>query len=361
MELQSKVNMFEPYRMGSIELSNRIIMAPMTRSRAIGNVANNNIAEYYTQRASAGLIVSEGIAPSPNGLGYARIPGLFNEAQVASWKKVTDAVHNAGGKIFTQIMHTGRVSHSANMPAGSKLLAPSAVAATGDIWTDAEAMQPMPVPSAMTAEEIASTIQEYVQAAQNAVDAGFDGIELHGANGYLLEQFLNPGVNQRTDNYGGSVENRARFVIEVAKAVTEKIGKDKVGVRISPYNQYNSMPAYDDVFATYDYLSKELNKIGIVYLHMIDYAARATEEGQALIQAIRNNFTNTLILNGGYNKERAEEVLANGLADAVSFGTPFVSNPNLPHKLQHAVELTAADPALFFSAGTEGFTDYPLN
>lgn len=361
MELQSKANMFEPYRMGSIELSNRIIMAPMTRSRAIGNVANDMIAEYYTQRASAGLIISEGIAPSPNGLGYARIPGLFNEAQVASWKKVTDAVHNAGGKIFAQIMHTGRVSHIANMPAGAKVVAPSAVAATGDIWTDTEAMQPMPVPSAMTAEEVASTIQEYVQSAQNAIDAGFDGIELHGANGYLLEQFLNPGVNQRTDNYGGSIENRARFVLEVAKAVADKIGKEKVGLRISPYNPYNSMPAYNEVFATYDYLSKELNKIGITYLHMIDYAARATEEGLALIQTIRNNFTNTLILNGGYNKERAEEVLANGLADAVSFGTPFVSNPNLPHKLQHAVELNAADPALFFSAGKEGFIDYPLN
>lgn len=353
--------MFEPYQMGSIELSNRIIMAPMTRSRAIGNVANDMIAEYYTQRASAGLIISEGIAPSPNGLGYARIPGLFNEAQVASWKKVTDAVHYAGGKIFAQLMHTGRVSHSANMPAGAKVVAPSAIAATGDIWTDTEAMQPMPVPSAMTADEVASTILEYVQSAQNAIDAGFDGIELHGANGYLLEQFLNPGVNQRTDNYGGSIENRARFVIEVAKAVADKIGKEKVGLRISPYNPYNSMPAYDAVFATYDYLSKELNNIGIAYLHMIDYAARATEEGQALIQTIRNNFTNTLILNGGYNRERAEEVLTNGLADAVSFGSPFVSNPNLPHKLQHAVELNAADPALFFSAGAEGFTDYPLN
>ncbi len=353
--------MFEPYQMGSIKLSNRIIMAPMTRSRAIGNVANDMIAEYYTQRASAGLIISEGIAPSPNGLGYARIPGLFNEAQVASWKKVTDAVHNAGSKIFAQIMHTGRVSHSANMPAGAKVLAPSAVAATGDIWTDIQAMQPMPVPEAMTAAEVESTIQEYVLAAENAIAAGFDGIELHSANGYLLEQFLNPGVNQRTDNYGGSIENRARFVIEVAAAVANKIGKEKVGLRISPYNPYNSMPAYHEVFATYDYLSKELNKIGILYLHMIDYAARATEEGQALIQTIRNNFTNTLILNGGYNRERAEEVLTNGLADAISFGSPFVSNPNLPHKLQHAVDLKAADPALFFSAGAEGFTDYPLN
>lgn len=361
MESQSKINLFEPASLGSIELSNRIIMAPMTRSRAIGNLANDLIADYYAQRATAGLIITEGISPSANGLGYARIPGLYTKEQITSWQPVTKAIHDAGGKVFAQLMHTGRISHKANMPSDTVILAPSGIAAKGDMWTDAEGMQPMPIPVTMSVEDIRNAIDEFAQAAQNAIDAGFDGVELHGANGYLLEQFLNPHVNQRTDDYGGSIENRSRFVIAVANAVVNKIGADKTGIRISPYNQYNDMPAYNEVYDTYNYLSNELNKLNIAYVHVIDYAARATEEGKKLLDSIRSNFTNTIILNGGYTKERAEEVIIAGIANLVSFGSPFIANPNLPHKLQHNITLNTPDSNLFFSAGAEGFTDYPAN
>ena len=210
--------LFSKATLGSLSLQNHLVMCPLTRSRAVGNVPNDLMAEYYAQRASAGLIITEGTSPSPNGLGYARIPGIYSEAQVAGWKKVTDAVHARGGRIFVQLMHTGRIGHQLNLPAGAKIVAPSAVAAAGQMFTDAEGMQPHPVPAAMTEAELKSTIAEYAKAATNAVAAGFDGIELHAANGYLLEQFIRPNSNQRTDAYGGGIEKRARFVLEVVEA-----------------------------------------------------------------------------------------------------------------------------------------------
>lgn len=351
-------NLFTPYE-GKLNLKNRIVMAPMTRSRAIGNIPNNLIAEYYQQRSSAGLIVTEGVAPSPNGLGYARIPGVFSPEQTENWKKITQAVHAAGGKIFMQLMHVGRVGHSANLPAGAQLLAPSAINAESPMWTDTQGMQTTETPKAMTAEQLKATIEEFAQAAANAIEAGFDGIELHGANGYLLEQFLNAGVNQRTDEYGGSPENRARFVIETTKAVAERIGADKTAIRISPYNRFNSMPAYDDTVATYEYLVTELNKLDIAYLHIVDYAARATEEGLALLKSIRTNFKSTLILNAGYTKERGNNALANNEADLISFGTPFIANPDLPYRLQNDIALAQPDTNTFYTADAVGFTDYP--
>jgi N-ethylmaleimide reductase len=359
MEVQNSNMLFEPISFGELKLSNRMVMAPMTRSRAIGNLANELIAKYYEQRAGAGLIITEGVSPSPNGLGYARIPGIFNDTQTASWMRVTDAVHAQGGKIFMQLMHTGRASHSANMPEGAKVLAPSAVNSGTEIWTDTQGMQAAETPAEMTAPELQETIQEFVKAAENAIAAGFDGIELHGANGYLLEQFLNPHSNNRTDAYGGDATGRSRFVLEVTKAIADKIGKEKVGIRLSPHNTFNGMPAYDNTFETYDYISKELNKLGIVYIHLVEYG-RAIPEGLELIHQIRENFKQVLILNAGYTKERANEVLASGLADLVAFGTPFIANPNLPHKLKHDIPLAAADPSLFFTAGAEGFTDYAI-
>lgn len=246
--------LFSPAKIGAIELRNHIVMSPMTRSRAIGNVPNDLMVKYYTQRADAGLIITEGTSPSPNGLGYARIPGIFNQRQIDGWKKITDAVHQKGGKIFIQLMHTGRVSHPLNLPEGAHILAPSAIKAEGQMWTDTQQMQPQPVPIAMTAEELAETKTEYVTAAKNAIAAGFDGVELHSANGYLLEQFISPFSNIRTDNYGGSIENRTRFVVEVGNEVASAIGKEKTGIRVSPYGVFNDMPHYPEIDATYNYL-----------------------------------------------------------------------------------------------------------
>ncbi len=338
-------------------------MCPLTRSRAIGNIPNDLMATYYEQRASAGLIITEGTTPSPNGLGYARIPGIFSPEQIEGWKKTTSAVHKKGGKIFLQLMHTGRISHELNLPAGAKILAPSAVKPAGQTWTDAKQLQDFPVPSAMTAEEIASTRAEYVQAAKNAIAAGFDGVELHGANGYLLEQFLSPISNTRTDGYGGSIENRARFVLEVATEIVSAIGKEKTGIRVSPYGVASDMPHYPEIDATYDYLSTSLNKLGIVYMHLVDHAAMgAPAVPLAIKQTIRNNFKNTIILAGGFNQESAEAAIESGLADLIAFGRPFISNPDLVERMQNGWPLNQElKMDLFYTPGAAGYTDYPVH
>ena len=354
--------LFTPEKVGSLEVKNRVVMSPMTRCRAIGNVPNDLMADYYRQRSGAGLIITEGVAPSPNGLGYARIPGIFNKQQVDGWKKVTSAVHQAGGKIVVQFMHTGRISHSLNMPAGAKVLAPSAVKAAGQMWTDTAMMQDFPVPKAMTSEDLVKTKAEFVSAAKNAVEAGFDGVELHGANGYLLEQFLSPVSNIRNDNYGGSVENRCRFVLEVASAVAEAIGKENVGIRLSPYGVASDMPHYPEIDETYNYLSEQLNKLCIAYIHLVDHSAMgAPEVPLALKKLIRNNFKNTVILAGGYEKERAETDLQSGLGDLVAFGRPFINNPDLVDRMQNNWPLSdSLNMDQFYTADEKGYTDYPV-
>jgi len=344
-------------------LSSRTVMAPMTRCRAIGNVPNELMVTYYTQRSSAGLIVTEGVAPSPNGLGYARIPGLFNTTQVEGWKKVTDAVHLNGGKIFAQLMHTGRISHMLNMPQGAQILAPSAVKPAGQMWTDAEQMQDFPVPKAMSAEEIAQTKAEFVSASKNAMEAGFDGVELHGANGYLLEQFLSPVSNIRTDNYGGSIENRCRFVLELVSAVAEHIGKENTAIRLSPYGVASDMPHYPEIDATYTYMAEQLDKTGLVYIHIVDHSAMgAPEVPRDMKKLIRGIFQNTIILSGGYDLERAEADIAEGLGDLVAFGRPFINNPDLVNRFQNNLPLAQElKMDLFYSADEVGYTDYPNN
>lgn len=358
MNATNTKTIFDKVRLNGFELNNAIVMAPMTRSRAIGTVPNKLMAKYYAQRASAGLIVTEGTAPSPDGLGYARTPGIYSAEQIEGWRGVTDGVHRNGGKIFVQLMHVGRISHRENVPEGGRILAPSAITAGGTMWTDTRGPQSMDAPQEMTREDIDRTISDFVFAARNAVAAGFDGIELHGANGYLLEQFLNPHVNQRTDEYGGSVANRVRFVVELTKSVADAIGVEKVGVRLSPYNIFNDMPLYDSVSETYLHATRELSKLGIVYLHLVDYAARQTTEGLELIRSIRNQFDNVLILNGGYGKERAEQALKHDGADLISFGSPFISNPDLPHKFRHNLPLTPADGSTFYTADEKGYVDY---
>ena len=354
--------LFNSKKIGNLALKNAVVMAPMTRCRAIGNVPNDLMLQYYEQRAEAGLIITEGTSPSPNGLGYARIPGIYNTAQVAGWRKITNAVHSKGAKMVVQLMHTGRISHIKNMPEGAKIICPSAVKPAGQMWTDALQMQDFDTPKAMTSGEIENAKNEYERAAKNAVEAGFDGIELHAANGYLLEQFISPVSNLRTDNYGGSIENRCRFVLEVAEAAANTIGKEKIGIRLSPYGVASDMPHYPEIDATYDYLSKQLNALGIAYIHVVDHSAMgAPAVPITMKQTIRNNFKNTVILCGGFNKQTAEEVLESGLADLVAFGRPFINNPDLVNRMQHDFPLsTVLNMDLFYSADEKGYTDYPV-
>jgi N-ethylmaleimide reductase len=343
-------------------LRNRIVMAPMTRSRAIGNIPNELMAEYYRQRSTAGLIITEGTSPSANGLGYARIPGIFTPEQAAGWKKVTQAVHGEGGKIIIQLMHCGRISHPLNMPEGARIVAPSAIKPAGQMWTDAKQLQDYPVPEAMTAEDIKAAKAEYAAAATLAIEAGFDGVELHGANGYLLEEFLSPVSNIREDEYGGSIENRCRFVLEVVASVANAIGKDKTGIRLSPYGVAGDMRHYPETDATYDYLSKELNRLGISYIHLVDHAAMGAPAVPLLIKKmIRRNFTHTLIVCGGYDLERAADVIEDGLADLVAFGRPFINNPDLVERFTHQWPLAKElHMDLFYTADEKGYTDYPV-
>jgi len=356
-----KYQLFTSMTVGAIELKNRIVMAPMTRCRAIGNIPNDLMAKYYQQRAGAGLIVTEGTSPSPDGLGYARIPGIFTEEQVFGWKKITSSVHNSGGKIFVQLMHTGRISHIFNMAAGSQIIAPSAIKATGKMWTDTKGLQDYPTPKAMNAADIMVTQAEYVTAAKNSMDAGFDGVELHGANGYLLEEFLSPVTNVRTDKYDGGIENRCRFVIEVISAVAAAIGKGRTGIRLSPYGVAGDMHSYPEIDATYDYLSRELNKLDIAYIHLVDHSAMGAPAVPVEIKKlIRKNFNNTLVLCGGYDKESAEEDIESGLCDLIGFGRPFINNPDLVERLEYNEELSQnLKTELFYTADKNGYTDYP--
>lgn len=352
---------FSNHDLGALTLSNRIVMAPMTRSRAINNVANDIMATYYAQRASAGLIVTEAVSPSPNGLGYARIPGIFSSEQTQSWKQVSTAVHEKDGKIFLQLMHTGRISHPNNLPAGGRVLAPSAVQAQGQMWTDQEGLKDFPVPQALTLDELEETKAEFVQAARNAIEAGFDGVELHAANGYLLEQFLSGHTNRRIDNYGGSIENRSRFVIEVANAVSEAIGKDKTGIRLSPYNLFNDMAHYAGIDGTYTHLVEQLDKIGLAYVHLVNNNDSAYAPFLNLRKTIREKFKNTIISTGSYDLVRAEQDLSTGVADLIAFGKPFISNPDLVYRFRKNLPLNIKlDATTFYTTGHKGYTDYPV-
>ena len=354
--------LFHSYKLGPITLTSRIVMAPMTRSRSIENVPGDIVAKYYAQRASAGLIITEGTSPSPNGLGYARIPGMFSDAQVAGWKKVTHAVHEKGGHIFVQLMHTGRVSHPLNLPEGARVLGPSPLAAPGEMYTDQKGPQPYPVPEEMTEVDIEVAIAEYASAAKHAIAAGFDGVELHGANGYLIEQFLNTGANQRMDQYGASVEDRCRFALAVVDRVTQAIGKERVGIRLSPYGVFNGTVADPETDALYRYLALKLDERKIAYIHLVDHSSMgAPKPNPELIADFRKIFKGTLIHSGGYDEKRAEADLEASGADLIAFGRPFIANPNLPAKLKSGAKLHEADQATFYTPGEKGYTDYPAD
>jgi N-ethylmaleimide reductase len=353
------MSLFSSVPLGRLTLKNRAVMAPMTRNRSPGNVPGAIVATYYAQRAGAGLIVTEGTAPDANGLGYARIPGLFTPEQVAGWRAVTDAVHAKGGAIFVQLMHTGRASAQGNLPDGARVLAPSAIALSQPVWVDATGQTPATMPVAMSEADIEATIEGYAHASACAIEAGFDGVELHGANGYLIDQFLNTASNARTDRWGGSVENRARFAVEVARRCAARIGADRVGIRVSPYGVFNDMRPDADMDALYAHLAKELSALGLVYVHVVDHSAMgAPRPPDSVREAIRANFKGAYVLSGGYDRARADADLAEGKGELVAFGRPFISNPDLVAKLRDGRELVAPDFATFYTPGEQGYTDY---
>ncbi len=353
------MNLFTRYKLGGLELSNRMVMAPMTRCRAIeGNIPNPMAVIYYAQRAAAGLIITEGSQVSPQGVGYVRTPGIYSPAQVASWKKVTSAIHSAGGKIFLQLWHVGRVSHP-NFLGGKLPVAPSALPLEGEVHTP-QGKSKFVIPRALEADEIPGIIEQFRNGAENAKAAGFDGVEIHGANGYLLDQFLRDGSNKRTDKYGGSLQNRARLPLEITEAVAGVWGADRVGYRISPHFSNYSM-SDTNPRQTFSYLAEELNNLKIGYLHLIEPIGGrmgSTAKDARLAPVIRDIFKGALILNGGYDSRSGNEAIEKGEADLISFGVLFLANPDLPLRFMKNAPLNSADVATFYAGEERGYIDY---
>lgn len=356
--------LFDPIDLGAIHLENRIAMAPLTRSRAIeGEVPNPLAVEYYAQRASTGLIISEATQISQSGQGYPNTPGIFTEAQVEGWKSITEAVHAKGGKIVAQLWHVGRVSIPDYQPDGGQAVAPSAIAAVGNAMKRDFSMTPFETPRALTVDEIQGIVGDYVHAAEQAREAGFDGVEIHAANGYLIDQFLKDGSNQRDDRYGGSVENRARFMLEITAAVVAAIGADRVGIRLSPSNGANGTIDSDPA-SIFLYAAAALKPFGLAYLHLIegepDTPMSIKNGAPQLAAQIREAFGGPLMLNGGLTRELAEKAIAEGRADLISSGVPVLSNPDLVDRWKRNAPLNAPDKATFYGGGAKGYTDYPF-
>ncbi|MGD0959559.1 MAG: alkene reductase [Methylomonas sp.] len=356
------VTLFDSISLGDLTLSNRVFMAPLTRNRARSDgVPGTLAATYYAQRASAGLIVSEATQISPMGKGYKDTPGIYTEEQVSAWSRVVESIHMAGGKIFLQLWHVGRISHSSLLPDGAQPVAPSAIRARSQTFTDAGFVD-VSEPRALTLSEIKQTINDYGVAAANAKRAGFDGVEIHAANGYLIDQFLQSTTNQRLDLYGGNAENRTRFLCEVAEAVLSVWDAARVGVRLSPFGTFNDM---EDAKPEETYLRvvADLNLLGLGYLHIIEPSSMPNSAAGApelLFQQLRRNWNAVYIVNGGYDSARAESAVSSGYADAVSFGKLFIANPNLPARLRQNLPLNTPDPTTFYGGGERGYIDYPV-
>ena len=348
------MNLFSPLDLGSVVLKNRIVMAPMTRSRAGSDaVPSPMAAEYYASRATGGLLITEGTGSSAMAMGYARTPGIYSRQQIEAWKTVTKAVHQAGGSIFLQIMHVGRIAHSANRTIADAPVAPSAIRAEGQMWTDSQGMQPNDMPRALELTEIPKVIEEFAQATRNALEAGFDGVELHAASGYLPNQFLASGSNQRTDAYGGSVENRIRFVVETLTAMAKATGDSRrVGMKVSPGMKFNDIHDQDPI-ATHLALAEAINGMNLAYLHVMRTGIGA--EG-----ALRKSYSGKLLVGGGFQKSEANEMLEAGRADAIVFGTSYLANPDLVERFHHDAPLNTPDQSTFYTPGPKGYIDYPV-
>ncbi|SEW54075.1 alkene reductase [Chitinophaga arvensicola] len=358
--------LFEKYNDKGLDLKNRIVMAPMTRARNPNGIPNEMNALYYQQRTNAGLIITEGTAISPTATGVLHIPGLYTDEQVEGWKIVTSAVHATGTKIFTQLWHVGRVSHTSNQPGGIAPVSASNIpAASSHAWgydeNGQESFVTCSTPVALTTDGVKAVVQDFANAATNAVKAGFDGVELHGANGYLIEQFLNPFVNNRTDEYGGSIENRSRFLLEAIDASIANIGADKVAIRLTPYGGLHEMPHYDEIEATYSYLAAELGKRQIAYIHLMDQQSRgsyALPEG--FLEKFRQQYRGVLILAGGMTRDKATQLINKGIIDLAAWGEPFIANPDLTERLKNDWPLNTPDRQLHYGGATHGYTDYPV-
>ncbi|MCF7749963.1 alkene reductase [Bacillus subtilis subsp. subtilis] len=352
--------LFTPTRLGAIAVANRIAMAPLTRNRAIeGRVPNPLAIQYYEQRASAGLLIAEATQISPLGQGYLDTPGIYSQAQIDAWKKVTAAVHARGGRIVLQLWHVGRISHTSLLPDGEVPVAPSALAAKAKTFTS-KGFEDVSVPRALELSEIPALIQDYRQAARNAITAGFDGVEVHAANGYLIDQFLRDGSNQRTDEYGGSIENRTRLLDEVVRAIASEIGPERTGVRLSPVTPAND--AYDSQpQPLFERAVERLDAIGpLAFIHVIEGATGGPRDNIAFdYPALRAKFSGAWIANNGYDKASAEAAIASGYADVIAFGRPFIANPDLVERLRLGVALSELDPATLYGGGSKGYTDYP--
>jgi len=357
----TNIDILSPFELGPLALPNRVVMAPMTRNRAgRGNAPGPLNATYYVQRASAGLIISEATQISPQGVGYPATPGIHSAEQIAGWKGVTEAVHAAGGRIFLQLWHVGRISHPSLQPGGALPVAPTAVAPAGQAMT-AEGMKHFVTPRALDTAEIAGIVEDYRLAARNARIADFDGVELHGANGYLIDQFLRDRTNRRTDHYGGTALNRARFLIEVTEAAVGEWGAERVGVRLSPTNPFNDMDDSNPA-ATFATAVGELNRFALAYLHVVEPAASDPMPAGAVpdIRFFRKLWRGTLIGNKGYDLERANAVIRDGSADLVSFAVLFLANPDLPIRFRHGGPFNPPDRKTFYGGTAAGYTDYPL-
>jgi N-ethylmaleimide reductase len=351
--------LFEPYTLGSLQLSNRIVMAPLTRNRAgAGLVPSEYAATYYGQRASAGLIITEATQISADAQGYQDTPGLYTPQQIDGWRKVTDAVHAKGGRIFVQLWHVGRISHVDLRPGGTAPVAPSPIRAATKTFVN-NGFHDVSEPRALTLDEIPGIVEDFRQAAAHAITAGFDGVEVHGANGYLLEQFIKDGANTRTDAYGGSIENRARLLLEVTAAVAKEIGAERTGVRLSPMSSAGAISSSDPQ-SQYDYIAEQLNAMGIVYLHVVEGATGGPRDAAPFdFDALRTRFKNTYLANNGYDLELANARLIEDKADLFVFGRPFISNPDLVERLEIGAPLAALDPTTLYGGGAKGYIDYP--
>ncbi|MDQ5905976.1 MAG: N-ethylmaleimide reductase [Pseudomonadota bacterium] len=350
--------LFEPYALGPTTLANRIVMAPLTRNRALpGNVPGPMSVTYYAQRASAGLIITEASPVCPEGHGYPRTPGIHSAEQTAAWRQVTDAVHAKGGRIFLQLWHVGRISHPSLQPGGAAPVAPSALKPAGQVWTGS-GLEDYVTPRALDLDEIPGIIAAYRQAAGNAKAAGFDGVEVHGANGYLLDQFLRSSANQRQDAYGGSLANRARLLLEVVAAVCEVFGADRVGVRISPLNRFNDIDDADPQ-TTFLHVANALRPFGLAYLHVLEGDMTGQPAPPVDYAAIKAAFAGPYLANNGYDRNRAIAAVASGTADLIAFGRPFIANPDLPARLQQNAPLAEANTKTFYAGEEKGYIDYP--
>ncbi|GGE38350.1 alkene reductase [Agaricicola taiwanensis] len=356
----SNERLFDSFDLGPITLKNRIVMAPLTRNRAQpGFVPGPLTAEYYAQRATAGLIIAEATQVSQQGQGYQDTPGIYSDAQVEGWKSVTQAVHAAGGRIFLQLWHVGRISHTKLQPQGGAPVAPSAIRAEAKTYVDNEFVETSE-PRALELDEIPGIIEAFRKGAANAIAAGFDGVEVHGANGYLLDQFAKDGANKRSDIYGGSIENRARLMLEVAEAVADEVGPERTGIRISPVTPANGI-SDSNPQPLFDHIVKELDRLGLIYLHVIEGATGGPRDIAPFDYAsLRRAFSNAYMANNGYDLANAAETIASGGADLIAFGRHFISNPDLVERLKRKASLNELDKATLYGGGAEGYTDYPV-